>query len=219
MKHGYKEFAIIGAGRFGSSMAETLYDLGCEVLIIDKDEELVEMVSSHVTHAIRADVTENGVLEQLGLHNFDVVVVAIGQDMQASVLITMMLKELGVPYIIAKSQSDIHGRILQRIGADKVVYPERDMGSKMAYTLVTDSFVESIELSDTYSMVEIRVLNEWIGKDLIELNLRGRLGLNIIAIRDDQGEMDVTPNPKRVLAKGDILFVVGPNDSVKAVTK
>ena len=128
MKHGYKEFAIIGAGRFGSSMAETLYDLGCEVLIIDKDEELVEMVSSHVTHAIRADVTENGVLEQLGLHNFDVVVVAIGQDMQASVLITMMLKELGVPYIIAKSQSDIHGRILQRIGADKVVYPERDMG-------------------------------------------------------------------------------------------
>lgn len=219
MKRGRKEFAVIGAGRFGCSMAETLYDLGCEVLMVDKDSENIELIASKVTHAIQADVTERGVLERLGIRNFDVVIVAIGQDMQTSILTTMLLKDQGVPYIIAKAQSDIHGRILQRIGADKVIYPERDMGSKMAYTLVTDSFVESIELSDTYSMVEIRARDEWIGNTLAELDMRARWGLNVIAIRSRNGRMDITPGPNRPLEEGDILFVVGPNESVKAVAR
>lgn len=208
-----KQFAVIGLGRFGISVAKALYNLGHDVLAVDKNEELVNAVSDYVTHAVQADASEEGVLQSLGVKNFDVVVVAIGDDVEASIMVTMIAKDLGVKYIVAKAQNDMHARALYKIGADKVVFPERDMGIRVAHNLISTSIMDYIELSPDYSLMELSVLPTWADKSLKELDLRGRYGINVIAIRRDEA-INVTPKADDVLRKGDVLIVVGATEDI-----
>ena len=170
-----KQFVIIGLGRFGSSIAKTLYSLGNDVLAIDKDEDIVQEIADSVTHAVQLDATDENALRALGIRNFDVAVVTIGDNIQSSIMATLLVKELGVKYIIAKGHSDLHAKVLYKIGADRVVLPEKDMGVRVAHNLVSANILDYIELSEDYSVMEIQVLDEWSGKTLNELRLRSKM--------------------------------------------
>lgn len=208
-----KSFAIVGCGRFGSSVARTLHALGNEVLAIDGDPDVVEVISSEVTHAVQADVMDDTVMKELGLTNFDVVIVSIGTDLQASIMATLIVKELGVKQVVAKAQSELHGKVLKKIGADKVIYPERDMGVRVAHNLTSKSIIDYIELSPDYSILEIRSLEKWWGKTLSELRLRNKFGINVMAIkRSDQ--VNISPGPNDLIEEGDILVVLGGTDEI-----
>lgn len=208
-----KSFAIVGCGLFGSSVARTLHALGNEVLAIDGDPDVVEVISSEVTHAVQADVMDDTVMKELGLTNFDVVIVSIGTDLQASIMATLIVKELGVKQVVAKAQSELHGKVLKKIGADKVIYPERDMGVRVAHNLTSKSIIDYIELSPDYSILEIRSLEKWWGKTLSELRLRNKFGINVMAIkRSDQ--VNISPGPNDLIEEGDILVVLGGTDEI-----
>ncbi len=209
-----KQFAIIGMGRFGSSVAKTLSQLGFEVLAIDHREETVQDVSAFVTHAVQADSTDEEALRALGIRNFDVVVVAIGEDIQASILTTLILKEMGIPTIIVKAVNDLHGKVLKKIGADKVVYPERDMGQRVAHHLISSNIIDYIELSADYSIVEIKVSKQMIGKSLKQLDIRAKYGCNVIAIKQNE-QLIIPPSAEDPLRMDDILVIVGKNSDLQ----
>lgn len=210
-----KQFAVIGMGRFGSSVAQTLYKLGFEVLAIDQNEDRVQEVITLTTHAVQADCTDEEALKALGLRNFDVVVVAIGQDIQASILTSLILKELGVKQLIVKAQNELHGKVLTKIGADKVIFPERDMGVRVAHHLISPNILDFIELSADYSIVEISASQELTGKNLRELDIRAKYGCNVIGIRTAGGKMNISPHAEDVIVDGDVLIVVGTNEDLK----
>ena len=210
-----KQFAIIGLGRFGSSIAKTLYQMGHDVLAIDNDPEEVQEISDYVTHAVQADATDEVTLNTLGIRNFDVAVVTIGTDIQSSIMITLLCKEMGVKYVLAKAQNELHAKVLYRIGADKVVFPERDMGARVAHNLVSSNILDYIELAPEYSLVEVAPNPEWEGKNLRQLNIRAKYGVNVIAIKDDSGKVNVAPQADDVIQKDDILVVIGNNDDIK----
>ncbi|WP_068620156.1 potassium channel family protein [Paenibacillus tuaregi] len=205
---GKKQFAVIGMGRFGFSVANSLSSMGFDVLAIDSDEQRTQAVSHIVTHAVTADSTEEEALRALGVRNFDVVVVAIGENIQASILTTLILKDLGGPVIVVKAKNELHGKVLQKIGADKVIYPERDMGQRVAHHLVSPNILDYIELSDDYSILEIKVSSAMRGKNLIELNLRARFGCNVMAIKNGT-KMNISPDASYRLHDDDILVIVG----------
>ena len=207
-----KQFAVIGLGRFGESIAKTLFSLEHDVLVIDDNQENIDNIADYVTHAVKADATDETVLKRLGLRNMDVIVVAIG-NIQQSIMICMLLKELGVPMVVAKVQSEMHAKVLTRMGVDKVIFPERDMGIRLAHNLVSSSVLDYIELSDDYSMVEIQVPQEWNGKTLAQLDLRKRLGINVIAIRRD-GHVDPSPMPSTLLSSTDRMLVMAGHDII-----
>lgn len=209
-----KQYAIIGMGRFGSSIANSLTKLGFEVLAIDSSEQRIQEVAGMVTHAVSADCTDEEALKALGIRNFDVVVVAIGQDIQASILTTLILKDLGVPMIVAKAQNELHGKVLNKIGADKVVFPERDMGTRVAHNLISPNILDYIELSDDYSIVEVRASHHLIGKSLVELDIRKKYSCNVMAIKNG-GKFNISPGPNDPLVEGDIMVIVGQNDDLK----
>lgn len=208
-----KQFAVLGLGRFGSSLAKTLYELGHDVLAVDRSEDVVQDISDSVTHAIQADATDESTLRSLGLRNFDVAVVTIGSDIQASILVTLIVKELGIKYIVAKAQSELHAKVLYKIGADRVVFPERDMGVRVAHNLVSTNILDFIELSSDYSIIEMAALPEWKDKTLVQLNMRGKYGINVIAIRRG-GEINVSPKAEDRIEDNDVLVVVGDNDGI-----
>lgn len=203
-----KQFVIIGLGRFGSSIAETLYTLGNDVLVIDKDEDLIQDISDKVTHAVQMDATDEGALRTLGLRNFDVAVVTIGSNIQASVMATLLVKELGVKYIIAKGNSDLHAKVLYKIGADRVILPEKDMGVRVAHNLVSESILDFIELSPDYSIMEIEAPEEWQNKTIRELKLRSKYGINVMAIKRDD-EISLSPPADFVVEGKDIFVAIG----------
>ena len=208
-----KQFVVIGLGRFGSSVAETLYGLGNDVLVIDKDEDLIQDISDKVTHAVQMDATDEGALRTLGLRNFDVAVVTIGSNIQASVMVTLLVKELGVKYIIAKGNSDLHAKVLYKIGADRVILPEKDMGVRVAHNLVSESILDFIELSPDYSIMELKVLNEWSGKTLKDLKLRSSYGINIMAIKKGES-INISPKAEDILEDDDIIVAIGSADDL-----
>ncbi|MDD2574770.1 MAG: TrkA family potassium uptake protein [Bacillota bacterium] len=208
-----KQFAVLGLGRFGSSLARTLYGLGHDVLALDEREDAVQNISESVTHAVQADATDESTLRSLGLRNFDVVIISIGSDIQASILVTLIVKELGVKYVVAKAQSELHAKVLYKIGADRVVLPERDMGLRVAHNLVSSNILDFIELSSDYGIIEIVALDGWKGKTLKELNMRGKYGVNIIAIKRD-GEINVSPGAEDRILENDVLVVIGDNDDI-----
>ena len=208
-----KSFAVIGCGRFGSAVARTLYELGNEVLAIDGDEEMVEAISQDVTHAVQADVMDEGVLHELGLSNVDVAIVSIGSDMQASIMATLIVKELGVPKVIAKAQSELHGKVLKKIGADKVIFPERDMGVRVAQNLASQRIIDYIELSPDYSILEITAIPAWYGKTLETLKLRNKFGINVMAIKR-YDSIIVSPEPEEKVNIGDVLVVLGNTNDI-----
>ena len=209
-----KQFAVIGLGRFGSSVAAALAKLGYEVLAVDANEERVQEMADVVTQAIAADTTDEEALRAIGVRNFDVAVVAIGQDIQSSILTTLILKELGVPYIVAKAQNELHGKVLGKIGADKVVYPERDMGLRVAHHLISPNILDHIELTPEYSIVEMQVSSEMAGKTLRELDIRAKYHCNVLAVKRENGEMNITPRADEPLLLTDVLVIVGRNDQL-----
>lgn len=209
-----KQFVVIGLGRFGSSVAKTLYEAGHDVLAIDKDEDLVQEISDSVTHAVQMDATDENSLRTLGLRNFDVAVITIGSSIQASVMVTLIVKELGVKYIIAKGNSEIHAKVLYKIGADRVVLPEKDMGVRVAHNLVSSNILDYIELSPDYSIIEIEAPNTWVGKTLRDLNVRANFGINIMAVRKADNVVNISPNADDVIEEADILIAIGGSDEL-----
>ena len=214
MASGKKQYAVIGLGRFGTSVAVTLHSLGHEVLAIDADEDRVQKISEEVTHVVQADTTDENTLTALGLRNFDAVVVAIGEDVQANVATTLLLRELGVPYIIAKAKNALHGKMLEKIGADRVVYPERDMGQRVAHSLVSSSILDYIELSPELSLVEVTASGGLIGRTLAQTDLRALYGVNVVAIKRFE-DLIVPPQPDEMIHKGDVLIVIGATAGVR----
>jgi len=213
-----KQFAVIGCGRFGSSVARTLYSLGYDVLAIDRNEDVIQSIADAVTHAVQADATDEASVKSLGIRNFDVAVVTIGSDIQSSILITLIVKELGVKYVIAKAQNELHGKVLYKSGADRVVFPERDMGVRVAHNLVSSNILDYIELAPDYSIMEIAALQEWEGKNLMEINMRGRYGINVMAIKHG-AEINISPTASDIIHKEDILVVVGNNDDLQRIER
>ncbi|WP_163527288.1 potassium channel family protein [Halobacillus ihumii] len=209
-----KQYAVIGLGRFGGSICRTLNEQGQEVLAIDKNEEVVNEYADIVTYAVIANTTEQNMLRSIGVRNIDHAIVAIGDDIQASLLTTLILKELGVPKVTAKAITDYHGRILQKIGADNVVHPERDMGRRVANHIISSSVLDYIELSDEYSVVEVVIGEKMIGKSLADLDVRANYGINILAIKRNK-EIDVSPEPDKLLYKGDLIIIMGADADIK----
>lgn len=208
------QFVIIGLGRFGSSLGRELIQLGYEVLGVDRDEELVQEMSNVLTHVVVADATEEEVLRSVGARNFDCGVVAIGDDIQASILATILLKDLGVKKVVAKAVSDLHGRVLERVGVDRVIYPERDMGIRVAHQLVSPNLLDYIELSKKYTIAELAVPNNLSGKSLNEVNPRGRFGCSIVAINKSQGII-IAPVASDLLDQDDVMVVIGTNAQIE----
>jgi trk system potassium uptake protein TrkA len=209
-----KQFVVIGMGRFGSSVAKTLSQMGFEVLAIDQSEERIQEMSATVTHAVQADSTDEEALRALGIRNFDVIIVAIGEDIQASILTTLILKEIGVGSIVVKAVNDLHGKVLRKIGADKVVFPERDMGTRVAHHLISSNILDYIELSADYSIVEIMVSSHMIGKNLRQLDIRAKYGCNVIAIKQGKN-LIIPPSGEDPLKENDILVIVGKNENLQ----
>lgn len=208
-----KQYAVIGIGRFGLSVASSLTDMGFEVLAIDTSEDRVQDAVNHVTHAVVADSTDEEALRALGIRNFDVVVVAIGQDIQSSILTTLILKDMGVGLIIVKAQNELHGKVLSRIGADKVVYPERDMGLRVAHHLISPNILDYIEISEDYSIIEIKAPEAMIGKSLKELDIRAKFKCNVMAIKTGSS-MNIAPYADDLIRDIDILVIVGKNSDL-----
>ncbi|NLV21793.1 MAG: TrkA family potassium uptake protein [Syntrophomonadaceae bacterium] len=212
-----KQFAVIGIGRFGQSLVEELTRLGYEVMAIDIDEEKINDTVEIATHAVQADSMDEDALKALGIRNFDVVIVAIGNNIQSNILTTIILKELGVKKVVAKAQNALHGKVLEKIGADVVIYPERDMAIKLARSLVSNNFLEQINLSPTYSVIELFTPVTFINKSLVEIGLRKKMGVTVLAIRRDDNVI-VAPGPDEKLYKGDIIIALGSNEDLQIIS-
>ena len=209
---------VIGLGRFGLEVAAELCKQGCEVLAIDTGSEAVALVADAVTHAVVADGQDKEVLRTLGVGQMDCAIVAIGSDLAASVLVTMNLKELGVGHIICKAHDQVHRRVLEKLGADRVLIPEQDQAVRLARSLSRPNVLDYIELSEEYGIVEGPVPTSWEGKDLRQLNVRAKLGVNIIAFRRG-GKIQVSPAADYRICQGDIAVVLGDSQALKKVQK
>lgn len=205
-----KSYAVIGLGQFGMSVAETLAESDCDVLAIDAREENIQEIADKVTYAVRADVREPEVLRALGVQNVDVAVIAVAENMEASIMATMQAKELGVPYVLAKAMNALHGKILEKIGADRVIYPEQSMGLRVARNLMSGGFLDVFELSTEFSMAEFPVPTEWVGKSLQELQLRESHDINIIAIKVGD-DVEINLDPVKPLEADWHLMAIGKN--------
>ena len=206
-----KEFVILGLGRFGKSVAATLAESGCEVLVVDADENKINEIADKVTYAVKADATDADTLKTLGISNFDGAIIGMGEDLEASVMATILVKELGIPYVLAKAQSELHARILKKVGADMVVFPEKETGIRIANNLLRDNFFDAIELSPTFSMMDIEALDSWVGKSLRDLKLRTSLKVNVIGIRKKEN-LNINPAADDAIEKGDVLVIIGNNE-------
>ncbi len=213
-----KSYIVVGLGRFGREVALQLCAQGCEVLAMDTENDLVQQLSSQVTHAVVGDGQDKGVLKALGVRNFDCAVVAIGDDLAASVLVTMNLKELGVPYVVCKAHDDTHRRVLEKLGADRVLIPEKEIGARLARSLAAPNVLDYIELSEEYGIAEVPVPHSWIEKSLKDLNVRAKLGVNILAVRRDS-KMNVSPAAEYAFREGDVIVVLGDSKALEAVQK
>ena len=213
-----RQFIVLGLGLFGRSIAEELYENGADVLAVDIDSDLVDAIQGRVTHAVQADATDAETLAQLGVADFDVAVVTIGTDLKASSVVAMLLKEMGVPMVVAKAQDEMHGRMLQKLGADRIIYAERDMGRRTAHSLLSANILDYIEVSDDFALVEISPLSSWLNRTLAELNLRKKPGINVIAIKSD-GEIRVSLSPETTIREGDRLLVVGEQAALKRLER
>ncbi len=209
-----KQYAVIGLGRFGYSMAKTLAENGCEVIAIDRDEERVKKMAEHVTLAIQLEAMDEKSLRSAGVQNVDTAIVSIGENIEASILVVMLLKELGVRNVIAKAVTTLHGKVLQNLKVDRIVYPERDMAIRVAHSLIRPAILEQLELSPEYSIIEIPAPSSLVNKTLKDTRLRTDYGVNLIAIKK-KGEgreiWNVNPHPTDVIQDGDLLVVVGEN--------
>ena len=213
-----KSFFVIGLGRFGRQVAASLCAQGCEVLVIDSSSELVQQISDSVTQAVVGDARDKEVLRALDAKSFDCGIVAIGESLADSVLATMNLKELGVPYVVCKAQDETHKQVLLKLGADRVVIPEKEQATRLAKSLASINVLDYIELSDDFGIIETPAPDKWDGKSLIELNVRAKLGVNILAVKRE-GNITVSPSADFRIAKADVLVVLGDAAALKALQK
>lgn len=211
-----KQFAVFGLGSFGESIAVSLQRLGCEIIAVDNRMEKIEDISDQVSYAMKADFEDPDVVRSIGARNLDGVIVAVSDDMEASVMAVLVSKEIGVPYVMAKAKNDLHAKILKKIGADAVVLPEREMGRNLAKSLVSANFADWISLSSEYSIMEIAVPEKWVGKSLLELDVRRNYGVNVVGIKIGE-EVEVTPAPEMPLEAGMVIILVGANSALQRI--
>jgi trk system potassium uptake protein TrkA len=210
-----RQFVVIGLGRLGSAMISTLTSLGHEVLGIDSDEEVVQDLSAAFpnAHLIAADATEESVLHDLNVGQFDGAAVVIGEDMEAGILATANLKEMGVPYVVARAMSKLHARVLERVGADRIIEPEKEMGAQVARTMASPAVMDYVDLGGDEALIEAEVPEEWVDKSLAELHLSRQSGLTILAVKP-KGKAGTIPNADTVLGKGDVIVVGGTKENL-----
>lgn len=209
------QFAVIGLGRFGRAVCSTLHRLGYEVLGTDIDEKRVSQVLTDqiAAHALQLDSTNPAALKEAGIFEFDTVIIAIGNYLQESIITTLNVKEAGVPHVVAKASSEVHGKLLQRVGADHVVYPENEAGCALARSLTKPAILDRFDLDPDNSIVELIVPDEFHGKTITELKLRSRYGLNLLAVSYD-GKFEINPNPEKRLQRGSAMVVIGCNKNI-----
>ncbi len=213
-----KSYVVIGLGRFGASLAQQLCKLGAEVLALDVRGDLVQQIAQNVTHAVVGDAQDKEVLKALGVRNLDCAVIAIGDNLAASVLITMNLKELGVPFVVCKAHDDTHRRVLEKLGVDRVLIPEQESAQRLARTLNSHNVLDYIELSEDFGILDVPAPAGWVGKTLRELNVRAKLGVNIIAV-ENGGKTNVSPSADYAVCAGDTLVVLGDSIALEKVQK
>ena len=213
-----KTYVVIGLGRFGSALARQLCKLGAEVLAMDVHSALVQQVAGDVTQAVVGDAQDKEVLRSLGVRNFDCAIIAIGDNLGASVLIAMNLKELGVPYIVCKAHDETHRKVLEKLGVDRVVIPEQEHAQRLGRSLYSHNVLDYIELSEAYGILEVPAPKPWVGKSLKELNVRAKLGVNIIAVENGK-KTNVSPPADYAIREGDIMVVLGDNYALEALQK
>ena len=219
-----RSFAVIGLGRFGSAMARTLVELGQDVIGIDSDDDRVRRLADVVAQAAQLDATDLRALKEVGVQDVDVAVISIGENIEASLLVVMQVMELGVREIIAKAVTELHGRILQKLGVKRVIYPERDMAMRVAHSLVVPNSLDYIELSRDFSIVEIPAPKEFVGKSLKQLELRPRYGLTLIAVKRRPGTSDgevtnISPSADEVIEANDVLSLLGANERLAQLSR
>ena len=213
-----KSYIVVGLGRFGSEVARQLHAQGNEVLAMDKNSALVQQIANEVTHAVVGDAQDKEVLRALGARNFDCGVVAIGDSLADSVLATMNLKELGIPQIVCKAHDETHRQVLQKLGADRVVIPEQENAARLARSLTSGNVLDYIELSQDYGIIEVPAPKKWIGKSLKELDVRAKMGINIIAIERDE-KISAFPAGDYRFTEGDVIVVLGDTVTIDMVQK
>ncbi|MCP8616054.1 potassium channel family protein [Salirhabdus salicampi] len=213
-----KEFAVVGLGRFGGSICRELSKEGMNVLAIDQDENKVNEFKDIASHAVIADSTDENVLKDLGIRNIDHVIVAIGDNIQASILTTLMLKELGIKKITVKAQNDYHEKVLSKIGADHIIHPERDMGKRIAHNIISSNVLDYLELSDDHSVVEVKAGTKMSGRTLVELDVRAKYGCNIVAIKRKK-DIIVSPMATETILEEDVLIVIGADQDISRFEK
>ena len=213
-----KSCIVVGLGRFGSEVARRLYSYGCEVLAIDNCSENVQQIADQVTHAVVGNAQDKDVLRALSAQDFECAIVAIGDSLADSVLATMNLKELGIPRVICKAHDETHRQVLLKLGADQVVIPEQENAARLAKSLSSRNVLDYIELSAEYGIIEVNAPSVWQNKSLKELNVRAKLGVNILAVRRE-GKINVSPSADFTIADGDVMLVLGDTQALNAVQK
>lgn len=211
------QFFVAGLGRFGKSVAVTLEKMGHDVMAMDKDEEVVQDLSDELGYVVCADASDEKNLLAIGAGNADTAVVAIG-DLSASLLTTLLLKDMGVPRIVVKALDELHGKMVAKIGADQVIYSEKEMGVRVAHNLISPGIVDYIEMNNDITILSIKVPEEWLDKSIIELDVRRKYNITIVAIRRGE-ENFINPRPDMRMHAGDMLIILGETESVKEVTR
>lgn len=209
-----KQILIIGLGKFGMSLAKELSKYDCEVMAIDSDSDLVDDAAEFVTHAARVDATDLNALKELGVTNFDMAIIGIGDNLEASIMIALTLKDLKVPYIVAKSRDDVHAKLLSMIGVDRVVQPEKDIGTRLAKTIMHKNVIERMEVGREYSIAEVETPREWIGSRLNQLNIRPKYNINILCIEKNNKKI-LIPSADYVIEEGDNIMLIAPNKELE----
>lgn len=209
-----KQFAVFGLGSFGKSVALTLQSFGCDVIAVDNCYEKIQDIADSVSYAMCGDVTEPEFMKTIGARNLDGVVIAVSENLEAAIMATMISKEMGISYVLVKAMDELQGKILEKVGADSIVYPEIDMGERVAKKLISTEFIDWIELSPDYSLTEKLLPKQWEGKSLAELRVREKYGINVIGILKED-KMDMALDPSKPLQPDDMLFIIGKNSDLE----
>lgn len=212
-----KNVLVLGLGRFGSALARKLFEKGVEVMAVDRDYTKVQKLADQVTYAAQADMTDEETMRELGINNFDIAVIATGSNIEASIEATLLCKDAGIDTVIAKATNITHERILQKIGADKIIFPELESGQRLARVISGSNLLEFIEFSSEFSLAEIRVHEAWVGKNLMELDFRKEYNLNVVAFERD-GKTLINPNPTTLIEKNDLIVLIGKSEDVDKIS-
>ena len=212
-----KNVLVLGLGRFGSALAKKLFEKDVEVMAVDRDYTKVQKMADSVTYAAQADMTDEDAMKDLGIKNFDIAVIATGSNIEASIEATLICKDAGITTVIAKATTDTHERILEKIGADKIIFPELDSGERLARVISGSNLLEFIEFSNEFSLAEVRVHKAWVGKDLMELDFRNKYNLNVVAF-ERGGKTIINPGPHTKIEKNDLVVLIGRKEDVDKIS-